>query len=120
MKINLATEITEWSDHVLNWLLNEESISLSTRVTIEAEINNRLHPEPSIELTKENLSALFNCNSPNRKQVSMLGIKYPLRNGWMKQLIGTTIPHSLYASLLSCKGKRPVGVSTKEWKSPNL
>lgn len=69
-------------------------------------------------LTQENLEALFNCNSPNARQAVTLGMRHPLRKGWMLKLIGTEISDALYAELMDCKGKRPRGFPKKDWREP--
>lgn len=67
-------------------------------------------------LTKQTLTALFNCGSPNSRQRITLGIK--LRKGWMNRLIGTEISDALYAELKDCKGRRPKGFPKKQWRKP--
>lgn len=69
-------------------------------------------------LTRKNLEALFNCNAPNARQIVTLGLRYPLRKGWMHQLIGQEISDALYAELMDCKGRRPRGISKKQWRKP--
>jgi hypothetical protein len=67
-------------------------------------------------LTKQTIEALFNCGSPNSRQVATLKIR--LKKGWMKRLIGTEISDALYAELIDCKGRRPSGIPRKQWKKP--
>jgi hypothetical protein len=71
-----------------------------------------------MNLTRENLEALFNCNAPNARQIATLGLRYPLRKGWMHQLIGQEISDALYAELMDCKGRRPQGIPKKQWRKP--
>jgi len=71
-----------------------------------------------MKLTKESLSELFNCNSPNSRQLITLKIR--LTKGWMKRLIGTEISDALYAELIDCKGRRPRFLPKAQWKKPYI
>lgn len=70
-----------------------------------------------MKLTHDSLSALFNCNAPNLPQAGLLGIKYPLKRGWMNRLIGTEIPDDVYHLIKSLKGSRPRGFSKIKWRT---
>jgi hypothetical protein len=88
---------------------------------INHPISNRISMErksPDMILTRENLEALFNCNAPNARQIATLGLRYPLRKGWMETLIGKEINDALYAELMDCKGRRPRGIPKKQWRKP--
>lgn len=77
-----------------------------------------IKPVKPMTLTREKLEALFNCNAPNARQIATLGLHYPLRKGWMNQLIGQEISDALYAELMDCKGRRPRGIPKKQWRKP--
>ncbi len=69
-----------------------------------------------IQLDIENIHALFNCGAPNIRQVSALGIDYPLKNGWLESLVGHWISTEDYNYLISIKGRKPKGLSKNEWR----
>lgn len=115
--MSITNELTTLSDHVLRWLITEEEISAAFRALILTELESREHPEEPVELTAENLSALFNCNAPNRRQMILLGIRYPLVSGWMKKIVGQTIPARVYKAALACKGRKPKSVTKREWRN---
>ena len=71
---------------------------------------------PVMILTKQTIEALFNCGSPNSRQLATLRIR-PTK-GWMQRLIGTVISDALYAELIDCKGRRPIGLPKAQWKKP--
>ena len=70
-----------------------------------------------ITFTKENIHALFNFGSPNAKQKATLNLK-SYKSGWINKLVGTQISAALYEELISCKGRKPKGLSKKEWRKP--
>lgn len=70
-----------------------------------------------MKLTYDSLMALFNCGAPNRPQAMMLGLTYPLREGWVDGLIGTEIPDDRYEFLMSIKGRRPPGMPKAKWRN---
>jgi len=43
----------------------------------------------------------------NRRQMTLLGIGWPLKKGWMKELIGLQVPDEIYLTFLSLKKSRP-------------
>ena len=69
-------------------------------------------------LTRETIEALFNYNSPNARQITTLGLRRPLKKGWIDTLIGKEISDALYAELMDCKGRRPSGLPRREWRKP--
>jgi hypothetical protein len=77
-----------------------------------------IKPARTMTITRENLEALFNCNAPNARQIATLGLRYPLRKGWMETLVGKEISDALYAELMDCKGRRPRGIPKKQWRKP--
>ena len=70
-------------------------------------------------LTHQNIHALFNCGCPNSPQMAILGVPYPLPSGWIRRLIGRTVPDETYAKLMELKGPRPKGMPTKDWRAGN-
>lgn len=70
-----------------------------------------------MRLTYDLLVALFNCGCPNKPQALMLGLDYPLKSGWMDNLIGTEIAKEKYDLLMSIKGKRPPGFPKTKWRN---
>jgi hypothetical protein len=67
-------------------------------------------------LTKENLEELFNQNAPNSPQLKLLGLRYPLKRGWMRDLIGTEMNELVYAQAKALKGRRPRGMPKTQWR----
>lgn len=119
--MNIETEIQNWSDHVLSWLVTEEGTSLWFReIVMKEQLRRQTDQAPDyfILLTEVNLDPLFNKRTPNARQSSMLGIKHPLQHGWFKKLVGTSITLKTYKSVLDCNGKRPFGVPSKDWRNP--
>jgi hypothetical protein len=56
----------------------------------------------TIKLTSETLHAIGTSNGVgwNRKQLSLLGVKWPPSKGWLKDLIGTEISVDVYQTLM--------------------
>ncbi len=60
-----------------------------------------------MKLTHENLHALgTNGAGWNKKQLEILGISWPPKNGWLKKLIGTEIEEEKYQQLLDFRGAK--------------
>lgn len=119
--MNIETEIQNWSDHVLSWLVTEEGTSLWFRQIVMTEQMRRQTDQSPLHLvllSEETLDPLFNKRTPNVRQASMLGISYPLQHGWFGKLVGTSITLKTYKAVLDCKGKRPFGVPSKDWRNP--
>lgn len=117
LHMDIQTEIANWSDHVLNSLITEEAISEEMRMLINCELLTREHPMPDVELNKATLAEMFKGSAPNAKQLAMLGLRSPLRSGWMQKLYGTRIKARVYAALLNCKGRKPPGITRREWRN---
>ena len=69
-------------------------------------------------LNADNLNPLFNNGAINAKQAATFGLKYPLKHGWFKTLIGREISEAMYAELMDCKGRKPKGWLRKDWRKP--
>jgi hypothetical protein len=60
-----------------------------------------------IILTSENLHRVgTNGCGFNRDQLALLGIKWPPRNGWLKDLIGREIDEEKFSEIEALKGRR--------------
>jgi len=70
-----------------------------------------------MKLTYELLTALFNCNAPNAPQAGFFKLQYPLKSGWMEDIIGTEISEDHYKWLLEIKGERPSGMPRAKWRT---
>ena len=69
----------------------------------------------NIKLTDKNLHALgTNGKGFNKKQLHILGISWPPKGGWLKQLIGTEITNEQYQTLLSLRNAKQNGYISKE------
>jgi len=73
-----------------------------------------------MQLTYDNIHALFNLGCPNTPQAIALGLEMPLQKGWIQRLIGRDIEQAEYDRLLSLKGPRPKGVATADWKARRI
>ncbi len=74
-----------------------------------------------MKLTHTTAHALFNIGSPNSAQLHLLGLPpYPLKKGWMKELIGREMPDDLYQQVLALKGRKPKGAMVKEWRAAKI
>lgn len=99
-----ATELETWSDHVLNWLLTEEGISMEFREIAEAEMLRRMSPDDMITLTAESIHAAATNNGGwTRAQLSVIGIKWPPRHGWISDVVGTRISMRRYKDFVEAK-----------------
>ena len=63
-----------------------------------------------ITLTAENLNKCTknlytDCIALNRQQLKLLGVNWPPKKGWTKELIGAEIDNKTYDRLLSLKGQ---------------
>jgi len=85
-------------------------------VVPEREFPSDTEANPVMILTKKTIEALFNCGSPNSRQLATLRIRQT--KGWMQRLIGIEISEALYAELIACKGRRPSGLPKAQWKKP--
>ena len=58
-------------------------------------------------LTRENIhdGASSECGW-NKEQLSILGVKWPPKKGWLSKLIGRTISDADYAKFLALRGVR--------------
>lgn len=96
----MTDELKTLSDHVLNWILNEEEVSEGFREAIRMELLRRAIPSAAdelIELTKENLHEAASSNGGfTAAQVAVFGLRYPLRSGWLQSLVGRKIAFSQY------------------------
>jgi len=69
----------------------------------------------TIKLTDENLHALgTNGKGFNKKQLSVLGISWPPKGGWLKKLIGTEITNIQYQTILSLRNAKQNEYISKE------
>lgn len=98
---DMMNELPNLSEHVLNWLKTEEDISNEFRKAIESELLRRSlerNTDEPIILTSEMLHDASTCgyNGFTAKQLSVFGIKWPPKKGWLKALVGTTIMASEY------------------------
>lgn len=112
---DITEELAGWSDHVLNWLLREEETSPAFRRALVDELARREAKglgQPPLVLTRDGLHAM---GAINARQAALLGLAWPPKTGWLERLIGTEVPASLYARLLAARGKRPAGMSKREW-----
>lgn len=102
------------SDYVLNWLLTEEDLAPSLRCNIQLEQTRRSLernvPQEMIMLTAELLHDASTCgyHGFTAAQTAIFGFKWPLPRGWLKSLIGKTIPISQYREFVeAAKIKKP-------------
>lgn len=107
---NMTNELPNLSEHVLNWLKNEEDISSDFRNLIESELLRRsleLSTDEPIVLTSKMLHDASTCgyNGFTAKQLKVFGIKWPPPKGWLKDLVGTTIMTSQYKKFVDA-GKK--------------
>lgn len=106
-KMNLETEITNWSDHVLHWLLTEEAISQAFRGAIHLEMAKRSLDtsrgivrgpvaEETVTLTFQMLhdASTKGFHGFTYAQLAAIGVAIPPKRGWLKGLVGKTIPAS--------------------------
>lgn len=57
-------------------------------------------------LTRQNLHAMLNHGSANRRQIEALGLTWPPRKGWLSALIGAEIAPEKYEKVRSlCRRK---------------
>ena len=69
----------------------------------------------NIKLTHDNLHALgTNGIGFNKKQLSVLGISWPPKKGWLSNLIGTEITDVQYQTLLSLRNVKQNAYISKE------
>ena len=69
----------------------------------------------NIKLTHDNLHALgTNGKGFNKNQLHILGISWPPKGGWLKQLIGTEITNEQYQTILSLRNVKQNGYISKE------
>ena len=106
----MKEELHTLSDHVLNWILNEEEVTDGLRDAIRTELARRSIKgcfDEWVELTKENLHAAASTNGGfTAAQVAVFGLRYPLRSGWLQSLIGRKIPFPQYRQFVEAGQKR--------------
>jgi hypothetical protein len=54
-------------------------------------------------ITASNLYPCFNAGTPNNRQLAMFGMKWPLRHGWTKDMIGRQVPDDFLPKLASLR-----------------
>jgi len=109
----MTNDLSTLSDHVLNWLMTEEEISDELRGAIETEQNQRILtsklPQEMITLTSKMLHDASSCgyHGFTAAQAKVFGFKWPLKRGWLKSLVGKTVPVSQYCKFVAAsKTKR--------------
>ena len=109
---DIKTEISGWSNHVLTMLRDEEECSELFRQCCSLELDRRVligdYSEPSVEtvtLTSKLLHAggTKGCGFTSA-QIRLLGTS-PKTKGWLKSLIGETIPVDTYKKFLELNPK---------------
>jgi hypothetical protein len=70
----------------------------------------------TIVLTHENLHALGTRNGVgwNRKQLALLGVKWPPHKGWLSNLIGTEINAGVYQALMMLRNDKQNAYKSKQ------
>lgn len=109
----MTNELPTLSDHVLNWILNEEDVTQGFRDAIEAELLRRTlerGTDEMLTLTSKMLhdASTKNYHGFNAKQLKVMGLKWPPKRGWLKALVGTQISASKYKDFVDAgqnKGK---------------
>lgn len=98
----MNNDLTTLSDHVLNWLINEEEISQELRENIEKELLARKEPDEIITLTSKMLHDASTCgyHGFTAAQAAVFGFKWPLKRGWLKSLVGKRVPMRKYRAFV--------------------
>lgn len=106
----MTNELPTLSDHVLNWILNEEEVSREFRDEIERELLRRTLDRSSDELITLTSKMLHDASTKgyhgfNAKQLKVIGLKWPPKKGWLKSLVGTQMLASQYRKFVAA-GKK--------------
>jgi hypothetical protein len=106
----MTNELPTLSEHVLNWILNEEEITQDFREAIEAELLRRTLERGTDEMLTLTSKMLHDASTKgyhgfNAKQLKVIGLKWPPRKGWLKSLIGTQMLASQYLKFVAA-GKK--------------
>lgn len=106
----MLNELPTLSDHVLNWILNEEEVSQECRKAIEGELLKRTldrEPDEVLILTSKMLhdASTKGYHGFNAKQLKVIGLKWPPKKGWLKALVGTRMLASTYKQFVKAGQK---------------
>lgn len=74
-------------------------------------------------ITRANLYPCFNAGTPNNRQLAMFGMKWPLSNGWAKQMLGRSVPDDFLprlAALRKVKGTPSLPKPAKTSPKPRI
>ncbi len=107
---NMTNELLTLSDHVLNWILNEEEVTQGFRGAIEAELLRRTLERDTDEMLTLTSKMLHDASTKgyhgfNAKQLKVIGLKWPPKKGWLKSLVGTQMFASQYRKFVEA-GKK--------------
>ena len=107
---NMNNELPTLSDHVLNWILNEEEVTQGFREAIEAELLRRTLERDTDEMLTLTSKMLHDASTKgyhgfNAKQLKVIGLKWPPKKGWLKSLVGTQMLASQYRKFVEA-GKK--------------
>jgi hypothetical protein len=89
-------------------------------------VTNRLRaqqPEPDMKLTRENLHKLSTkADGFTKRQVEMLGFKWPPSKGWLSSLIGTEMSESFFNDVKAAgsKPKQPMKLTPERNREPDI
>lgn len=104
--MNLEQELRGWSDVVLTMLHQEENCSDEFRRAALIELCSR--STTLVKLTSEMLhsTGTNGYQGWSKAQLAVLGVPWPAPNGWLIDLVGTTIPYWKWKKFCDLKGKK--------------
>lgn len=88
-------EVQTWSDGILKTLVEEEDCCLAVRNACSNELKSRSAGDiGKITLTWDMIQDASTLNGAwTLAQLQILGIKWPPKKGWLKNLIGKQVTH---------------------------
>ena len=109
-----TNDLQTLSDHVLHWLMTEEELTDELRTAISSEQTRRtlevMEPSEMVVLTSKMLhdASTGGYNGFTKEQVKVFGFKWPMPKGWLKSLVGKTVPVSQYRDFYTKGEKRRI------------